>query len=118
MYSSRDSAYGGLRILSEVDGNADMAKLTDEGRVISDDREWQWNSEGGSIGGGSWERIVPMTKKPGLATRLMVKKSAWGKPGLAESRQADKFQQSRANRKLVEVGQRLEADVERRKAER
>jgi hypothetical protein len=94
-----------------------MSKLIDDGRVLSDDGEWQWNPEGGSIKGGSWERIAPMTTKPGLATRLLVKKSAWGKPGLRETRQADKFQPSAGTRKLDEIGMRLAADVERRKAE-
>jgi len=84
-----------------------MAKLTDDGRVISDDGQWQWDPQGGSIKGGSWERIAPMTTKPSLATRLLVKKSAWGKPGLGETMQADKLQPSAANQKLGELEQKM-----------
>lgn len=94
-----------------------MAKLNEHGRVISDDGEWEWNPEGGSIKGGSWNRIAPMTKKPGLATRLMVKKSAWGKPGLAETKEASRLQPSAADRKLGEIGERLQASAERLQAE-
>jgi hypothetical protein len=94
-----------------------MARLSADGHVVSDDGEWQWNPEGGSIKGGSWERIAPPAKKPGLMSRLLVKKSAQGKPGLAESRQADKLQPSAGTRGLEEMGNRLAAEAERRKAE-
>jgi hypothetical protein len=86
--------------------------------VISDDGEWEWKPEAGGLKGSLWERIVPITKKPGLATRLLVKKSAWGKPGLSESQQAAKLQPTRLDRGLEELGTKLAVDVERRKAER
>lgn len=92
-----------------------MARLTEDGRVVSEDQEWQWNPDGGAIKGGSWERIAPMTTKPGLATRLLVKKSAWGKPGLSETQAAAKLQPSGADRKLGEVAANLKAEAERRR---
>ena len=95
-----------------------MARLIDNGTVVSDDGEWKWNPEGGSIKGGAWDRIAPMTKKPGLATRLLVKKSAWGKPGLSETQEANRLQPSTGSRKISEIGERLTAEAERRKEER
>jgi hypothetical protein len=97
-----------------------MARLTDSGTVVSDNGEWQWNPEGGSIKGGAWTRIAPPASKPGLMTRLLVKKSAQGKPSFAETMQAAKLQPSAGDRAIVagleRVQDKLAAEVERRKA--
>lgn len=84
-----------------------MAKLDESGHVISDDGEWRWNPEAGGLKGQLWERIVPRTKQPSLLARLLVKNSAWGRPGLAESRQAQKLQPTRLDRGLERLQERL-----------
>ena len=80
-----------------------MATVRD-GEIISDDGEWRFT---GDKGVRMWERIKPATKKPGLVTRLLVKKSAWGRPGLAESKEAAKLAGgSFFDRKALEAAER------------
>lgn len=86
---------------------AAMAWIDAQGQVFSDDGEWRWNPEAGGLKGSLWVRVAPMTKKPSLMTRLLVKKSAWGRPGLGESRQAQKLQPTRLDRGLERLQERL-----------
>lgn len=85
-----------------------MAKLDEQGRVISDDGCWLWNPSHG-VGGG-WDRIAESPNKPGLVSRLLVKKSAQGKPGFKETMQAGKLQPAtwlgKADAKLRDAAER------------